>query len=91
HGTRSILELNQDKQLISPTEERTLVMLSRTLALRGLPFTYKLISKAAAAIVATHVNLPVSQIHIGKNWAERFLHCYANTLRPYWSSGLEAQ
>ncbi|CDO69050.1 hypothetical protein BN946_scf184834.g57 [Trametes cinnabarina] len=76
-------------QLLTPVEETVLVQLCKTLALRHLPLTHKLLEDKANALLAVRAKASGRQVR--KMWTYRFLSRHNDELSMYWSSPLKTK
>ncbi|EIW51872.1 uncharacterized protein TRAVEDRAFT_107250, partial [Trametes versicolor FP-101664 SS1] len=71
HGGRSVHDAHVSAQLLTAAEESLLVQLCKTLALRFLPLSHKLLQDKANALLAVHAGDSARQV--GKGWSDRFI------------------
>ncbi len=92
-GEKSIQQFNQEKQMLTLTEEQVLVEFILQMARRMLPPTLSMISEKAAAIVSARSDPASSNTNqeIGHNWVYRFLDRHHSTLKQYTESPLDSK
>lgn len=86
---RSIQEFNATKQLLTPTEEQTLVDFILQSAEQGFPLTNSDIEKFADAVLESR--LGTNWKGVGESWVFAFLDRHHKVLQTHWSKPLDTQ
>jgi hypothetical protein len=89
HGGHSIVEANQEKQKVTPTQESLLMQFMGESADRGLPLMHAQIEQHANATCKAMLGADCKPV--GKKWVFTFLDRHHAVIQTFWSKPLDTQ
>ena len=87
---RSTIQVHQEQQKLTPSEEEILVQFLNESADCGFPQTHHQLQNFANMILQSQLGTNTSE-SVGENWSAQFLDRHHDILQTHWSKSLDTQ